>query len=198
MEKTIAFFDFDGTITRKDTMLELVKFSKGKNAYYVGMILLLPQMLAMKAGLISKAKAKEKLLRHFFGGSSLEAFNETCKQFSVNKLPALIRPDALAKIHEHQQNQNEVVVVSASAENWVSGWCNANGLTCLATKLAVIDGKITGLLDGVNCNADEKVCRIKLAYDLSSYSSIYCYGDTEGDKPMLQIATHPAYQLFQG
>ena len=179
-------------------MLELIKFSKGKNAYYTGILLLLPQLLAMKAGLISNSRAKEKMLKHFFGGTSLASFTETCNRFSSDILPALIRPDALAKIREHQHNKDEVVVVSASAENWVSEWCAANGLQCLATRLAITDGKITGTLHGNNCNADEKVNRIKLAFNPADYQDIYCYGDTQGDKPMLALATHPFYQLFKG
>jgi len=38
--KSIAFFDFDGTITSKDTLAEILKFAKGKRAYYTGLVIL--------------------------------------------------------------------------------------------------------------------------------------------------------------
>ncbi len=37
---TIAFFDFDGTITRKDTLFEIIRYQKGPLALYAGMLLL--------------------------------------------------------------------------------------------------------------------------------------------------------------
>ncbi len=197
LQKTIAFFDFDGTITRKDTMLEFIKFSKGNGNYIIGMMILSPSLLLMKFGLLSKKVAKEKMLGYFFAGTQINEFNKTCQQFIEQKVPSLIRTDAMNKIREHLSNGNEVVVVSASAENWMSGWCLANGLKVIATKLEVINNKITGKLNGENCNGIEKVNRIKQAYDPANYDAIYCYGDTEGDQPMLQIATHPFYRLFK-
>lgn len=197
MQKTIAFFDFDGTITTKDTMLELIKFSNGKAAYYFGMIKLSPHLIALKLKFISATKAKEKMLAHFFGGDNLNTFNEKCKRFSKNILPLLIRPLAINKIKEHLNNNHEVVVVSASAENWVSLWCLQNNIEYIATRLEVTDDKITGKLSGPNCNGEEKVNRIKDKYILSEYSTIYCYGDTKGDKPMLQLATFASYKPFR-
>lgn len=198
MARSIAFFDFDGTITRKDTMLEFIRFSKGDTSYYAGMLLLSPWLLAMKAGIISNAEAKERMLAHFFKGLSLGDFNNYCASFIDKALPSLLRPDAMQKIREHQNNGDEVVVVSASAENWVAGWCNANKMACLATRLEVVNDKITGKLSGPNCNGPEKVNRIKANYDPANYESVYCYGDTSGDRPMLSIATHPFYRHFNG
>ena len=197
MQKTIAFFDFDGTITTKDTMLELIKFSSGEPAYYLGMIRLSPYLIALKLKLISATLAKEKMLTHFVGGINLAVFNEQCKKFSEAMLPILIRPMAMDKIKEHLNNNHEVVIVSASAENWVSQWCLQNNIKYLATRLEVIDDKITGKLSGLNCNGEEKVNRIKNKYSLADYSSIYCYGDTTGDKPMLQLATFAYYKPFR-
>ena len=91
-----------------------------------------------------------------------------------------------------------MAVVSASAENWVKPWCDKYGLICLATKLEVKDGIITGKLNGRNCYGDEKVCRIKERLDLSDYHEIIAYGDSSGDKEMLELAHHPFYKPFRG
>ncbi len=196
MEKRIAFFDFDGTITTKDTMLELVKFCKGKRQYLIGMAALFPYLAAMKFKLISNAKAKEKMLSYFFGGMSLTEFNACCCRFAGEIIPTLIRPQALQKIKEHLSANDEVVIVSASAENWISDWCNKTGVQYIATRLEVLDEKITGRLYGLNCNGAEKVNRIKLAFDASNYQTIYCYGDTTGDKEMLAFGTESFFRHF--
>jgi phosphatidylglycerophosphatase C len=197
LQKTIAFFDFDGTITTHDTMLELIKFYKGSKAYYLGMIQLSPYLIALKLGLVSATKAKEKMLTHFFNDTNVDVFNEKCRQFIETVLPALIRPAAINKIKEHLAKHHEVVIVSASAENWISQWCVQNGIKCIATKLEILNNKITGKLNGNNCNSDEKANRIKKEYDLSAYSEIYCYGDTKGDKPMLALASFAFYKPFR-
>lgn len=197
MKKNIAFFDFDGTITRADTMLELVKYVKGKAAYYKGIIMLSPWLMAMKAGLISRQQGKEKFLATFFRGMDVSMFNALCERFSAEKLPALIRQDALAAIKKHLSENDEVVVVSASAENWVAPWCKTLGIATLCSELEIIAGKLTGKLKGTNCNENEKVNRILLAYDPALYGDIFAYGDSSGDKQMLELSHNRGYRVFK-
>jgi phosphatidylglycerophosphatase C len=193
----IAFFDFDGTITTKDTMLELVKFHAGKKAYYQGMIKLLPSLIAMKLHVISNQEGKEKLLQNFFKGLPINDFKHICDNFISNRLPQLIRPEAIKMIKKLQSENVQVVVVSASADNWVKPWCDNLGITFLGSCLEVKDNLVTGKLNGLNCNHLQKVIRIKEQYKLSDFSEIYCYGDTKGDKPMLELATQSFYKPFR-
>ena len=120
----IAFFDFDGTITTKDTMIELIKFHHGKYRLYIGLTMLSPWLIAMKLKLISHQKAKEKLLSWFFKGFAETEFSKICELFFQKKIPLIINKRALQKINEHKANGDEIVVVSASATNWIKGWCD--------------------------------------------------------------------------
>ena len=196
MKKDIAFFDFDGTITTKDTMLEFAKYCHSAANYWFGMALISPCLIGMKIGLVSKQKAKEKFITYFFGNIILEKFNEDCNLFTKEVIPHLIKADALQTIKKFQSENIEVVIVSASAESWVAPWCGQQNIGFLCTKLEVIENKISGKLLGLNCNGHEKVKRIKQQFDTASYENIYCYGDTDGDKPMLDLATEPNYRLF--
>ena len=198
MEKTIAFFDFDGTITRKDTMLELVKYAKGNFNFYKGMIIISPWLVGLKLGLVKNSKAKEKLLTYFFKGMPLEKFNAICKEFSEEIIPGLIRQDAYEALVDHKQKGDEIIVVSASAENWIAPWCNRNKIKFIATKLEVTNGVLTGLLSGENCNGLEKVNRIRQMLDPAFYKFIFCYGDSSGDVEMMKIATNPCFKKFKG
>ncbi len=192
----IAFFDFDGTITTKDSMIEFIKFHHGKLRLYGGLAVLIPWLMAMKLKLISHQKAKEKMLSWFFKEYSENKFSTICSLFVQQKLPDLINKKAIKKITEHKANGYEVVVVSASASNWIKGWCNDQGLKCIATELEIINEKITGKLSGINCNYNEKARRIIKEYDLTNYTTIYCYGDSDGDKAMLKLATNSFYKSF--
>ncbi len=197
MQKSIAFFDFDGTITSKDTMLELAKFKSGSLPYLMGIFLLSPWLIAMKMRIVSKQKTKEKLLGYFFADTDIKIFNKYCIDFCKEKLPSIIKTQALVAIKNHREKGIAVVIVSASAENWVAPWCIENNLQFICSRLKTANHKITGELDGVNCNGNEKVRRIKELFNLADYENIYCYGDTSGDKMMLGLATEAYYRAFK-
>lgn len=194
MKKSIAFFDFDGTITTKDTMLELIKFHFGNFKFIKGLIYVLPWIAGMKTKLVSHQLAKEKLLSYFFKGMPEDDFIQICNDFASQRLPGLIRKSAMQKIKQYQKNKVPVVVVTASAENWVKKWCSSVNVECIASKMEVINERITGKLKGNNCNYEEKVLRIKSNYTLESFDEIHCYGDSNGDRKMLEIATHGFYK----
>ncbi len=197
MKKRIAFFDFDGTITTQDTLLEIIKFYKGNFKFYLGFIINAPFLIAYKAGIITNQAAKEKVLKYFFGRIPLQEFQHRCNLFAETQVPLLIRPKALTEIEKLKVAGAEIVIVSASAENWITAWCSKNDLQLMGTKLQVQNDLLTGKIDGFNCYGREKVNRILAAFDLSQYDEIYCYGDTKGDKPMLQLATFSFYKPFR-
>ncbi len=197
MKKGIAFFDFDGTITTKDTLLEFIKFCKGTTAFYKGFLLNSHYLVAFKSKLISNQLAKEKVLQYFFNGTTAESFEQQCREFKKQALPQLIRPRAIEEIQKLKQQGYVVVVVSASPENWIKEWAAETGVELIASRLEVRDGKITGKIEGKNCHGDEKVRRILEKYVVTDYSIIHAYGDTGGDKPMLKLATHPFFKPFR-
>ena len=179
-------------------MIELIKFCHGKKGLYIGLVKISPWLLLMKLGVINIQKGKEKMLSFFFGGMNESNFNSQCEDFSEKIIPKIIRPDALFQIKKHLSNNEVVVVVSASAGNWVSPWCRNNNISCICTKLNVQNNTITGKINGNNCTGNEKVNRIRQAINLDLYSRIFCYGDTKGDMPMLKLATDPFYKEFTG
>lgn len=194
---TIAFFDFDGTITTKDTLLEILKFRKGRWGFYIGFALQAPWLVAYKLGLISNQTAKEKVLAYFFKNMPVQAFQNLCDDFAAQQLPQLIRPKALAEIEKLKALNATIVIVSASAENWIAYWCRQHQLELMGTRLQVHNNCITGNIEGANCYGEEKVRRIKERYNLQHYQHIYCYGDTKGDKAMLALATLSYYTPFR-
>ena len=197
MNRAIAFFDFDGTITTKDSLLEFIRFVKGDTAFYTGFLLHSPILVLYKLQIVSNQFAKEMMLRYFFGKMDAEVFKNHCENFINEKLPSLLRPKALHEIKKLQDSGANVVVVSASPENWLKSWCTATGADCVATKLVIVNNKITGKIEGKNCHGEEKVNRIRSAYHLDDYSSVYAYGDTPGDRRMLSLATIRFYKPFR-
>lgn len=196
MKKEIAFFDFDGTITTKDSLLEFIKFSRGNFRFYLGFLINVHYLIGYKLRVISNQSAKEKILRFFFEGTSVEVFKEYCAKFAKEVLPNLIRSKALEEIQRLKQKSTIVVVVSASPEDWIIDWANQLELELIASKLEIFNGKVTGKILGKNCHGNEKVVRINKVYDLSNYHIVAAYGDTKGDQPMLGLAEKSYYKPF--
>ena len=195
--KRIAFFDFDGTITTRDTLLELIRYHAGTAGFFLGFLLYSPLLVAYKMKLISNQLAKEKVIGYFFRKMDVKNFDKLCDEFCREILPALIRKKALHEIELLKLKGAEVVVVSASPENWVEKWCRSMDIQCLATRLIVQDNRLTGAIAGRNCHGEEKVSRIREHYRLEDYNEILCYGDTNGDKPFLRLATISFYKPFR-
>jgi phosphatidylglycerophosphatase C len=197
LKKGIAFFDFDGTITTKDTLLEFIRFCKGNSRFYLGFLLNSPYLVAFKTKIISNQAAKEKVLQYFFRGTRVEDFEKLCQSFTKEKLPSLIRPGALKEISKLKQENYVVVVVSASPQNWIKEWADQAGVELIASRLEVKDGMITGKILGKNCHGEEKVRRIMEKYVITDYTSIHAYGDTSGDKQMLALAHNSFFKPFR-
>ncbi len=196
MSKKLALFDFDGTITTKDSFIEFLKFHKGTLNFFFGFAVLSPYLVAMKLRLIPNWKAKEIVLKYFLKGLEQEKMEQLARDFTTEVIPGLLRPRAIEQIRKHKENGDDIYLVSASAEGWLKFWCDEIGIRLIGTRLEVIDGKITGKIDGKNCYGPEKVARIKVEIDISHYSEIYAYGDSRGDKEMLALADHACYRHF--
>lgn len=193
---TLALFDFDGTITKNDSMIKFIRFAAGDFKFLVGFTVLLPVLISYKLKLMSNHKAKEIVLCYFFKGWSEAKFVKMASEYSLNHIKKILRPEAVKKINWHRQNGHKVVVISASLECWLRPWCEANDLELIATKFEIKNGRISGKYLGKNCYGIEKANRIKELYDLSKYNKIYAYGDSKGDKEMLALADERFYKPF--
>lgn len=197
MSRTIAFFDFDGTLTTKDSFLEVIKFQKGNFSFYLGFVLLLPIMVLYKLKLIANWKAKEMVLTYFFGGTLLTDFQKASDQFANQEINRMLRSEAMKKLQWHKKEGHRIIVVSASVSNWIKSWTDKEKLELISSELLVSDSKITGKLKGNNCYGIEKAIQINARIDLTNYDDIYAYGDTSGDREMLALATKPFFRKFE-
>ena len=196
MNKIIAFFDFDGTITKRDSLIDFIKYYFGRLSYYKGILILSPMLLAYKLKIISNHSAKEKLISHFFKGLNSIHFQNIANMYSLEQMDKIIRHEALDKIKWHKEKGHKIVIVSASMECWLSAWCKKNKLELIATKLEIKNNRLTGKFSSKNCYGVEKVNRIMENYNLKDFETIYAYGDSIGDRQMLEIADKKYYKCF--
>jgi HAD superfamily hydrolase (TIGR01490 family) len=198
MSKKLALFDFDGTMTSKDTMLEFIRFAKGKNSLNFSYILLSPILLLMRMGLYPREKAKERLLSYHFKGWSREDLEEQASTFCKDILPNLLRDKALHQLQDHRMKGHDVFIVTASLDLWLKPWFDFHKIPYASSQGEFVDGVFTGKLSAPNLNGREKVKAVKNRFNLEEYETIFAYGDTPGDKPMLALAHVPRYKPFRG
>ena len=194
----IVAFDFDGTITKKDTLLEFIKFTKGKAAFFKGFLLYSPWLIAYKLKLYPNWKAKQKVFTHFFTGMDKSDFDTLCENFYLKKGKELVRSDAYKCISEYIEKGSIIVIISASIENWVLPFAKALGIFhILCTEIKTdSNGKLTGNFQTANCYGQEKVNRLLSLFPCRESYELIAYGDSHGDKKLLAFADKGYYKKF--
>ena len=192
----LVLFDFDGTITRDDSLLEFIAYVVGFKKFFRGIFWLSPVLIGYKLKICSNNYARRWLMTYFFSGMSADKFAQICKKYSNTHIEDIVKFSAMAKIAEYKANGDKVVIVTASLEDWLAPWCRAQGLELLGTRIKKKGGVITGEIDGANCYGAEKVRRVREAYDTDAFERVIAYGDSRGDKEMLEFADEAHYRAF--
>ncbi len=192
--RTLALFDLDGTLTRRDTLSDLLYHQFGPARCLIAGLRLAPPLLGVPLGLVHRDRAKVDLLRHFFAGMSDEAFRALGRDYALNHLDRLLRPQARQRLDWHRHAGHRVIVISASVREWIQPWTDSRGIELIATELERRHGCLTGELAGPNCRGAEKVVRLRSLLDPNDYHPVYAYGDTDGDTQMLALADHGTYR----
>lgn len=193
---TIAVFDFDGTITQKDTLLQFTKFCFGDFRFFTGLLQLFPVLVLNRLKIISSGKAKVKYFKHFFRGMDKKEWDNHCNHF-IAEINQTVNPGAIEKINWHLNQKHVCVIVSASVEDWIIPWAKQNGIEkTIASKVEIKKAKITGNFTGENCNYQEKTKRFLHEFPDRSKYNLYVYGDSPGDKNLLELADYSFYRKF--
>ncbi|MBO4786006.1 MAG: HAD-IB family hydrolase [Prevotella sp.] len=193
----IHAFDFDGTLTRSDSLLGIIRHQRGTSGLMRVLILHAPKLLMMKAGQYPNWKVKQKVFRMCFGGMTLDDFNALCEDYA-RKQKGILRTDGMQRVDEALRRGCKVVVISASIDNWVRPFFQGHeGIEIAGTQIEVVDGKLTGRFLTRNCYGSEKVARLLELYpDRKSYRLV-AYGDSRGDRELLAYADEAHYREFK-
>ncbi len=191
----LAIFDFDGTITHKDSLFDFIAYAVKPPVYYAGLFCLIPVLIAYKLKILANNKTKEAVLSQFFKDWELQRFECTAKAYS-DRIPSIVRKAALERIHWHLNQGHTVVIASASLENYLKDWCAKLQVGLVGSHIEFINEKCTGRLVGANCYGQEKVRRLQEKYNLKNFDRIYAYGDSPSDYALKNIAHEFYYKYF--
>lgn len=192
----VAAFDFDGTLTRRDTLLPFLRYLLGDAQVVRHALMLSPTLAGYGLGLVSNSIAKERVFVQCLSGMRTDVLQREGERFASYVLPGLLRHETLQRLEWHRQQGHRCVAISASLDIYVRPWAEKTGFDdVIATHLeSHEDGIVTGKLSGANCFGIEKVRRLEALLGAREGYSLYAYGDSRGDKELLSSADYPYYR----
>jgi phosphatidylglycerophosphatase C len=195
----IAAFDFDGTLSYQDALLPFFCFVKGTGKTCINLMLELPQLAGFPLGLTSRQAVKEGLIRRFLAGLSQDEASHLGTAFANTRLKELVKPEGLQRIQWHLQQGHRCILISAGLDLYLKPWGTQTGFRDIITSGCEIDklGLITGRLAQPNCWGSEKTRRLTALLGPKEGYVLYAYGNSRGDKELLDMADFPFYRKFQ-
>ncbi|WP_294283628.1 HAD family hydrolase [uncultured Chryseobacterium sp.] len=193
--KKLYCFDFDGTLTYKDTMFMYLKFYDATR-FRLQFLKHVPLFVLLKLRLAETEKVKKSFIGSILKGQTQEKIEKKSRQFFEAHYPKIVRENALDFIKNIDRENTQSLLVTASLDIWARPFADAFNMKLLATKAEFKNGVFTGNFIGKNCNGNEKLVRIQTEIKDKKYDKIIAFGDTAGDKPMLKWANEGHYQFF--
>ena len=194
----IVAFDFDGTLTIKDSFTAFLKWRTPPGRWVLGGLRLVPAALDYLAHR-DRSRIKAAAVREYLRGVTRERLEADARRFAELYSRSLLRPDAVMAWKRWRDEGVRLVIVTASPELVVAPFARGLGADDLiGTSLAFDDqDRVIGTFASPNCRGPEKVARLRAQFgpDLRVRAA---YGDTTGDTEMLALAQEPYFQVFTG
>ena len=197
-DQAIVAFDFDGTLTIRDSFTEFLRWRAGAGGWALGRVKMAPA-LAAYARDRDRGRIKAASVREFLKGVPRAQLEQDADAFAGQVWPGFMRYDALAAWKEWGAKGAHRVIVTASPETTVAPFARRLGAEALLGTPLVFDGddRVTGAFASPNCRGEEKVRRLRAIYG-EDVRLAAAYGDTSGDTEMLAIADEKGFRVFTG
>ena len=196
-EPPVVAFDFDGTLTCRDSFVAFFQWRAGTARFAAGVAGLAPEIINHLLR-PDRGRLKAAMARQFLGPIERQTLEAEARRFAASRADALLRPDALACWRDWRNRGARLFIVTASPETLVAPFAQRLGADGLIGTRLKWDARdcYAGVLDGPNCRGPEKVVRLReaLGGDLSLEAA---YGDSTGDTEMLAFARRGGMKVFK-
>lgn len=192
----VAYFDFDGTLSSKDTLIPFLIYCVGIVKFIAYLPRLLPIVISYLFKIIDNQEAKQRTLTIVLKGWNEEDILIKAKNFATTHLNKYLIPETYAKLEWHREHKHRIILVSANLAIYLRFFAELHKIDhVIATEIEVVNGVVSGKLATPNCYAMQKVIRIKeyLESNGLNFDYAYGYGNSRGDHEMLLFVNEPYY-----
>lgn len=197
----VAAFDFDGTLTKRDTLLPYLVQSLGWPRFLGALIRCAPWLVGFALRLVPNHVAKQRLLTACLKGRAVTEVEMWTTRWCAKSLQPCLQDWAMTQLAQHRQAQHHCVLVSASPDIYLRRVASKLGFDALiCTELEVRDDTLTGAMRTPNCYGEQKAIRLRehLVREFGPPAAqtlvIHAYGDSAGDLALLKMADHAWYR----
>jgi phosphatidylglycerophosphatase C len=195
-EQPLVAFDFDGTLTVKDSFTAFLRWRAGPARYWQGVLKLSPSLVAYLLHR-DRGRLKAQAVTEFLKGVPRERLETDAKKFAELFSRRLLRPDAVSAWKRWRSQRVRLVIVTASPTTVVAPFARGLGADALVGTEIAWDAadRVAGAFSTPNCRGPEKLIRLRDVFgpDIRIKAA---YGDTSGDKELLAAAEIPGFKVF--
>jgi phosphatidylglycerophosphatase C len=194
--RDLALFDFDGALTRRDSLPPFLWEAIGPLALARALAASAPWLAGQTLRLTRDDGAKERLLAAALGGRHIDDLHALGAAFARDGVPRLLRENMMAEVRRRRDEGRLCILVSGSLDLYLEPWARREGFDHVICSRLALDGdsRATGVLAGGNCQGREKVRRIYAwlsaqgAIGQGGVGHCVAYARFAGDAPMLDMA----------
>ncbi len=192
----LSVFDFDGTLTYRDSFVPFLLHAFGGRIFAAKMLRMALPSLSYLCGKLSRDELKATLISVFLTGTPVAWLEEQASAYCTAKWQRLMRPQGLAEVNAQLGQGAHVTLCSASPALVLKPFAARLGVQLIGTELEVVGGVLTGRMVGGNCRRKQKVARLKSVYGALELYNLRAWGDSTGDEHLLAAAQEPHWRAF--
>ena len=200
--RVVAAFDFDGTVTDRDTLVPFLVLAFGRARVAGAFAALAFTGLGWLLRLVTIDEFKRRVLRRLVAGAPAQRLR-ALGPVHARACAAWLRPGAPDCIRWHRTQGHLLVLVSSTLDLYLDAVAAELGFDhVLCSRLEVRrDGaaveRFSGEIEGRDCTGAEKLRRLTALLGERGSFELHAYGDSAGDRELLAAADHPHFRPFR-
>lgn len=187
---SLAVFDLDGTITRRDTLGPFLWGFLWRRPWRLPRMLLALPAAARFVFNRDRGAFKGAVIHALLGGTRRASLARWAERFVAELLPDGLYAEALAAIAMHRTRGDRLLLMSASTDLYVPRIGRALGfdeIICTEVRWRA-DDRLDGRLASANCRGEEKRRCLAALIARDAPGRVYAYGDSRADLAHMQLA----------
>lgn len=194
--RVVAAFDFDGTVSRRDTLVPFVAAVAGRRRSIGAGVGALAVGLRRQLNLGDRDEVKAWMVKRLLAGTPQRELEREGGIYATRLIDNGLRPEVVEQIRRHVAAGHHTLFVSASLVYYldpIARHFNMDGV--IAVEPDVRDGVLTGEMRHPNVRAEQKAIRLREALGLAPEGplagvELWAYGNSSGDHALLAAADH--------